>query len=57
MTFALESNHLNRFINEYTLKRQDTLENLKASKYNKDALDNIDIKKVKLLKLVPEQGI
>lgn len=57
MTFALESNHLNRFINEYTLKRQDTLENLKASKYNKVALDFIDIKKVKLLKLVPEQGI
>jgi Phytanoyl-CoA dioxygenase (PhyH) len=56
MTFALKSSHLDRYINEYSLKRQDTLENLRASKYTENVLEIAKKKNVEILKLVPEQG-
>ncbi|MGQ0829622.1 MAG: phytanoyl-CoA dioxygenase family protein [Bacteroidota bacterium] len=56
MTFALKSSHLNRYINEYSLKRNDTLENLRASKYSPDALELAKQNKVEVMKLVPEQN-
>ncbi|MGZ4049027.1 MAG: phytanoyl-CoA dioxygenase family protein [Bacteroidia bacterium] len=56
MTFALKSNHLERYINEYSLKRNDTLDNLRASKYSSDALELAKKKHVEVMKLVPEQG-
>jgi hypothetical protein len=56
MTFASKSSHLTRYINEYSLKRNDTLDNLKASKYSADALELANKKHVEVMKLVPEQG-
>ncbi len=56
MTFALKSSHLDRYINEYSLKRKDTLDNLKASVYNHNVLDLANQKHVEVMKLVPEQG-
>jgi len=57
MTFALKSNHLDRYINEYSLKRTDTLDNLRASVYGKNALELAQQKHVQVMKLVPEQGV
>ena len=56
MTFALKSSHLDRYINEYSLKRKDTLDNLRASKYSNNALELAKQKQVEIMKLVPEQG-
>lgn len=56
MTFALKSSHLDRYINEYTLKRKDTIDNLKASVYSNDAIEMAKQKHVQIMKLVPEQG-
>lgn len=39
MTFALKSSHLDRYINEYTLKRKDTIDHAKASIYEESVLD------------------
>jgi len=55
MTFALRSRHLDRFIHEYSLKRADTIENLKASRYESAVLRMAE-KKLEIMKLVPEQG-
>jgi hypothetical protein len=55
MTFALHSSHLDRYINEYSLKRKDTLENLHASKYSRQVLEMAQQKNVEIMKLVPEQ--
>lgn len=57
MTFALKSDHLDRYINEYSLKRNDTLENLKASKYSNMALELAKQNRVEIIKLVTEQGL
>lgn len=56
MTFALKSSHLDRYINEYSLKRNDTLDNLRASVYSTNALELAKHKHVEVMKLVPEQG-
>lgn len=56
MTFALRSSHLDRYINEYSLKRADTLANLKASIFSDTALEMAKQKHVEIMKLVPEQG-
>ncbi len=56
MTFALKSSHLDRYIKEYSLKRNDTLDNLRASKFSDDALALAKKKQVEVMKLVPEQG-
>lgn len=56
MTFALKSSHLDRYINEYSLKRNDTLDNLRASIYSSNALALAEQKHVQVMKLVPEQG-
>ena len=56
MTFALKSSHLDRYIKEYSLKRNDTLDNLRASKYTGTALELATQKHVEIMKLVPEQG-
>jgi ectoine hydroxylase-related dioxygenase (phytanoyl-CoA dioxygenase family) len=55
MTFALKSSHLDRYINEYTLKRKDTLEHVKASNYNPEQLSLAKQKNVEVLKLLSEQ--
>jgi hypothetical protein len=56
MTFALRSSHLDRYVQEYSLKRKDAIENLKASLYSDQILDTAQQKKVEIMKLVPEQG-
>lgn len=56
MTFALKSSHLDRYINEYSLKRTDTLDNLRVSIFSSEALALAQQKQVQVLKLVPEQG-
>lgn len=57
MTFALKSSHLDRYINEYSLKRNDTLDNLRASVYGNNALELAKQKHVQVMQLVPEQGV
>lgn len=39
MTFALKSSHLDRYINEYTLKREDTIKHARLSVYDNEALE------------------
>ena len=56
MTFALRSTHLERYINEYTLKRKDTLEHARSSKFDKSVFELAKEKKVEVLKPVPEYG-
>jgi hypothetical protein len=56
MTFALRSNHLDRYIKEYSLKREDTQANLRASLFSDGALEMAKQKHVEVMKLVPEQG-
>lgn len=57
MTFGLNGFHLDRFIKEYELKRKDTIEHLKCSKYTSTVLELANTKNLKVLKLVPEQEI
>lgn len=56
MTFGLKGFHLDRYIKEYELKREDTKEHLKSSIFSQQALDLAKSKGVEVLKLVPEQG-
>ncbi len=55
MTFGLKGFHLDRYIKEYELKREDTVAHLKASKYSKEALELAKNRNVEVLKLFPEQ--
>ena len=57
MTFGLKGFHLDRYIKEYELKREDTVAHLKASKYSSNALDLAKNRGVEILKLFPEQGV
>jgi hypothetical protein len=56
MTFALKSKHLDRYINEYTLKRKDTLEHIRSSKFDESIIDIAEQKGVEILKPIPEYG-
>jgi hypothetical protein len=55
MTFGLKGFHLDRYIKEYELKREDTRAHLKASKYTHQALEMAKSKGVDILKLLQEQ--
>jgi hypothetical protein len=50
MTYALRSSHLDRYINEYTLKRKDTIEHAKASVYDTAALELAKQKHVEVMR-------
>jgi hypothetical protein len=50
MTYALESSHLDRYLNEYTLKRKDTIEHAELSKYSDDAIKHAASKGVKVVR-------
>ncbi|MCW3083820.1 MAG: hypothetical protein JWP12_1186 [Bacteroidetes bacterium] len=52
MTFALRSSHLDRYINEYTLKRAEMTEHAKASVYDSKVLELAKQKHVEILKPV-----
>ncbi len=52
MTFALKSSHLDRYINEYSLKRKDTIEHAKLSVYSLDVLDKAKQKNVEVMRIV-----
>ncbi len=52
MTFALHSSHLERYINEYSLKRADVINSLKASVFDPEALKVAEQKEVEVMKLV-----
>ncbi len=56
MAFSLKTKHLDRYINEFSLKREDMLEHLKASKYDAATLELAKQKHIEVMKLVPEQG-
>lgn len=56
MTFALKSSHLDRYINEYTLKRSDTLEHARSSKFDGSVMELAKQKNVEILKPIPEYG-
>jgi len=56
MTFALKSSHLDRYINEYTLKREDTLAHARASKFDATVIELAKQKNVEILKPIPEYG-
>ena len=56
MAFSLKTKHLDRYIKEFSLTREDMLKHLKASKYNEEALESAKKKNVTVMKLVPEQG-
>ncbi len=49
MTFALKSSHLDRYINEYTLKREDTLAHARASIYNEQAISLLKKNNIELI--------
>jgi predicted 2-oxoglutarate/Fe(II)-dependent dioxygenase YbiX len=50
MTFAVKSSHLDRYINEYTLKRKDTIEHAKASIYDPQVLEVARKKNVEVMR-------
>jgi len=54
MTFALKSSHLDYYIKEYTLKREDTKEHAKRSLYTESALDLAKSRKLTVLKPLEE---
>jgi hypothetical protein len=49
MTFGVEGVHMERYINEYMLKRPDVIENMKASVYDDEAIALIEKSGVKLI--------
>jgi ectoine hydroxylase-related dioxygenase (phytanoyl-CoA dioxygenase family) len=49
MTFALKSPHLDRYLTEYTLKRKDTIDHAKASKYTAETLEKARQKQLQVL--------
>jgi hypothetical protein len=51
MTFALRSNHLDRYINEYVLKRTETIEHIKSSVYAASTLEQAEQKRVKIYRI------
>ena len=57
MAFSTKTKHLDRYIKEFSLKREDMIEHLKASKYDQTTLDLAKQKHVEVMKLVSEQGI
>lgn len=57
MTYAIESRHLDRYIDEYELKRSDTIEHLKSSHYSQEALQLAKEKGVTVRVLFPEQQL
>jgi hypothetical protein len=56
MTFGLRSSHMDRYINEYTLKRKDTLEHAQASKFDSTVIEMAKQKRLEILKPIPEYG-
>lgn len=54
MTYAVESEHVDRYIREYELKRADTVEHLKASRYTAEAMQTARQKGVEVRLLFPE---
>ena len=56
MTFALKSSHLDRYLNENILKRTDTLEHTKASKFDIGVMELAKQKNIEVLKPIPEYG-
>ena len=57
MTYAIESRHLDRYIDEYELKRNDTIEHLKSSHYTESALQKAKDKGVSVRVLFPEHQL
>ena len=56
MTYALKSSHLDRYISEYTLKRKDTIEHAKLSKFDDSIVSMVKQKGVEIIKPIPEYG-
>lgn len=54
VTFASESPHLYRYISEYQLKRSDTIESLRASVWDQDALKLAEQRGLDVRVLLPE---
>lgn len=50
MTFALKSSHLDRYLNEYTLKREDTKVHAKASVYSDAVLNLAKSKNIEVIR-------
>jgi hypothetical protein len=57
MTFAAESAHVDRYIQEYELKRPDTLAHLKCSMYDNSALEFAKQRGVDVRILLPEDQL
>lgn len=57
MTFAAPSAHVERYINEYEMKRPDTIAHLKSSVYNADAMALIRKKEVEMRVLFPNEQL
>ena len=56
MAFSLKTKHLDRYIKEFSLTREDMLAHLRASKYDAATLELAKQKHIQVMKLVPEQG-
>jgi hypothetical protein len=57
MTFAAESDHLERYISDYEMKRPDTIAHLKASAYSEEALQLAKSKQVDVRVLFPSEQL
>jgi hypothetical protein len=55
MTFGVKGFHMDRYIQEYELKRADTREHIKASVYDPNVLELARSKGLEVLTLMPEQ--
>jgi hypothetical protein len=57
MTFAVASSHIDRYIQEYEMKREDASSHIKASRYTKEAIDAASGKGVEVLVIYPEHQL
>jgi len=56
ITFGIKSNHLDRYISEYMLKRDEVIHHLNVSKFDSNIDDQLKKKNVKLLRLTNNYG-
>jgi hypothetical protein len=57
MTFAVASSHVDRYIQEYEMKREDASSHIKASRYTKEAIEAASSKGVEVMVIYPEQQL
>lgn len=56
MTFAVKSSHMERYLDEYTRKREETKEHARASRFDLSVVELASKKNIEIVKPIPEYG-